>query len=93
MLKAVFAAAEAELAGAPYYAATIRPLFIGSIPGLRVDANCRVLANGEPIENLYAAGELIFSNVFQDHYPASGSGMGTSTYTGAIAADTAIGDM
>ena len=73
------AAAEAELAGAPYYAATIRPLFIGSIPGLRVDANCRVLANGEPIENLYAAGELIFSNVFQDHYPASGSGMGTST--------------
>ena len=87
------AAAEAELAGAPYYAATIRPLFIGSIPGLRVDANCRVLANGEPIENLYAAGELIFSNVFQDHYPASGSGMGTSTYTGAIAADTAIGDM
>lgn len=87
------AAAEAELAGAPYYAATIRPLFIGSIPGLRVDANCRVLANGEPIENLYAAGELIFSNVFQDHYPASGSGMGTSTYTGAIAADTAIEDM
>ena len=87
------AAAEAELAGAPYYAATIRPLFIGSIPGLRVDANCRVLAKGEPIENLYAAGELIFSNVFQDHYPASGSGMGTSTYTGAIAADTAIGDM
>ena len=87
------AAAEAELAGAPYYAATIRPLFIGSIPGLRVDANCRVLANGEPIENLYAAGELIFSNVFQDHYLASGSGMGTSTYTGAIAADTAIGDM
>ena len=87
------AAQEAELAEAPYYAATIRPLFIGSIPGLRVDANCRVLANGEPIQNLYAAGELIFANVFQDHYPSSGSGMGTSTYTGAIAADAAIADM
>ena len=78
---------------APFYAANVRPLFIGSIPGLRVDAEGRILAKGEPIPNLYGAGELIFSNVFQDHYPSSGTGMGTSAYTGAIAADAALSDM
>lgn len=77
----------------PYYAQKIRPLFIGSIPGLKVDGSCRILAGDTPIENLYGAGELIFANVFQDHYPSSGTGIGVSAYTGAIAADAAIADM
>lgn len=41
----------------------------------------------------FGAGELIFGNMFQVRYPASGTGMGLSTYTGALAARTALTDM
>lgn len=86
-------AEEKGLAGGPYYAIVIRPLFIGSIPGLEVDENCRVLNEaGEPIENLLACGELIFGNMFAVRYPASGTGMGTSCYSGGLAARTAMAD-
>ena len=78
--------AEAGLTEAPFYCIVKRPLFIGSIPGLKVDADCAVLdAEGTPIPGLYAAGELIFGNVFSNSYPCSGTGMGTSCYTGTIA--------
>ena len=78
----------------PYYGMTIRPLFIGSIPGLLVDGDCRVLnADGEPIENLTAAGELIFANLFQSYYPSSGTGIGMSTYSGSLAAKTAVSEL
>ena len=87
-------AQEMGLAEGPYYAMTIRPLFIGSIPGLKVDGACRVLNSAdEAIGNLYACGELIFGNVFAGQYPASGTGMGVSAYTGAIAANGAVADM
>ena len=87
-------AAEKELADGPYYGLPIKPLFIGSIPGLKVDADCRVLnADDQPIENLLAAGELIFGNLFAVRYPASGTGIGMSTYTGALVAKTAMADM
>ena len=83
----------ADLAEGTLYCMIIRPLFIGSIPGLEVDANCRVLtADGSTVENLYACGELIFGNVFSGAYPSSGTGMATSTYTGAIAAEAAYTD-
>lgn len=82
------------VADGPYYGMTIRPLFIGSIPGLLVDEDCRVLnAQGEPIENLMAAGELIFANLFQSYYPSSGTGIGMSTYSGSLAAKTAATEM
>lgn len=87
-------AGEQQLAEGPYYGMPIKPLFIGSIPGLKVDADCRVLnADDEPVENLLAAGELIFGNLFAVRYPASGTGIGMSTYTGALAAKTAHSDM
>jgi len=71
----------------PYYAMEVRPLFIGSIPGLKVTENTEVVnSKGEVIPNLYAVGELTFGNTFNDYYPSSGTGMGTSIYTGAIAA-------
>ena len=83
--------AENNLADGPYYCIVIKPLFIGSIPGLKVDENCRVLTSaGEPIEGLLACGELVFGNVFNRAYPASGTGMATSAYTGAIAGSTAV---
>lgn len=76
---------------APFFCVVKRPLFIGSIPGLKVGANCEVLDGSEaPIANLYAAGELIFGNVFANAYPSSGTGVGTSCYTGAVAAKAAV---
>ena len=45
---------------------------------------------GEEIGNLYAAGEVMYANVFDGTYPASGSGVGTSCYTGAISARDAL---
>lgn len=87
--------ANAEMsAEGPYYCLVIHPVFIGSIPGLEVDANCRVLtSDGNAIENLYACGELIFGNVFNRAYPSSGTGVGTSAYTGAIAGEAAYTDL
>ena len=71
----------------PYYAIEVRPLFIGSIPGLKVTENTEVVnSKDEVIPNLYAIGELTFGNSFNKYYPSSGTGMGTSVYTGAIAA-------
>ena len=46
--------------------------------------------SGEEIGNLYAAGEVMYANVFDGTYPASGSGVGTSCYTGAISARDAL---
>lgn len=87
-------AAEREIAEGPYYGLPIKPLFIGSIPGLKVDEDCRVLnAEDQPVENLLAAGELIFGNLFAVRYPASGTGIGMSTYSGALAAKTALGEI
>lgn len=78
----------------PYYVMDIKPLFIGSIPGLKVDDSCRLLTkSGDVIENLYGCGELIFGNLFAVRYPGSGTGIGMSTYTGALAAKTAVTDM
>ena len=48
------------------------------------------LEAGEEIGNLYAAGEVMYANVFDGTYPASGSGVGTSCYTGAISARDAL---
>lgn len=86
--------AAAKLTQAPYYCMIVKPLFIGSIPGLKVDGACRVLGeNDQPIENLLACGELIFGNIFAERYSASGTGIGISTYSGALAAKTALTDI
>lgn len=80
----------AEISVAPYYAVPIRPLFIGSIPGLLVNEKSEVITeSGEVIENLYACGELVFGNVFSKYYPSSGTGIGVAVYTGSIAGESA----
>ena len=59
-----------------------------------MDAECRVLgADDQPIQNLLASGELIFGNVFAERYSASGTGIGISTYSGALAAKTALAEI
>lgn len=78
----------------PFYGVVIKPLLIGSIPGIKVDENCRVLnAQNHAIKNLFACGELIFGNIFSGAYASSGSGLGISTYTGVIAASTIIEEL
>lgn len=78
----------------PFYGVVIKPLLIGSIPGIKVDENCRVLnAENRAIKNLFACGELIFGNIFSGAYASSGSGLGISTYTGVIAASTIIEEL
>jgi fumarate reductase flavoprotein subunit len=74
----------------PFYAVPIHACIIGTMPGLKVDENCQVIgANGEPIENLFAAGELMFGNVFNRVYPATGTAIALAIYTGRIAGETA----
>ena len=83
-----------DIKNGPFYGIVIKPLLIGSIPGIRVDENCRVLdAQNQAVKNLFACGELIFGNVFSGAYASSGSGLGISTYTGAIAADAVIDEL
>jgi len=75
---------------APFYAVPIRACIIGTMPGLKVNENCQVIgANGEPIENLFAAGELMFGNIFNRVYPATGTAVALAIYTGRIAGETA----
>lgn len=85
---------ENGLEKAPYYAMEVKPLFIGSIPGLKVTENTEVVnSKDEVIPNLYAIGELTFGNTFNKYYPSSGTGMAVSVYTGAIAAKHIAGEL
>jgi succinate dehydrogenase/fumarate reductase flavoprotein subunit/uncharacterized protein with FMN-binding domain len=71
---------------APYYAFRRSALIMGTIAGLKVDPNMRVV-NGDdaPIPNLYATGELIFGNIYNGRYPTSGTANTTSMSSGRIA--------
>ena len=64
---------------------------IGTITGLAVDESMHVITSeGKVIENLFAAGELIYGNWFEGGYPMSGTGLGGCVSSGRIAAQTAI---
>ena len=87
-------AAAHGISQAPFYCIVQRPLFIGSIPGLKVNSSCQVEdGSGEVVENLYAAGMVMFGNVFNVAYPCSGTGVGTSNYTGAVAANAILASL
>ncbi len=79
---------------APFYAVTARPALIGTIPGLKLDAEGRVVdTEGSAIPNLFAAGDLILGNVFKDTYPTSGGGVGIALHSGRLAAQTAAAEL
>ena len=66
--------ADVDLRTAPFYRVPQQPLLITTLPGLKVDEHCRVLSErDEPIENLYAAGMLIFGNAFSDDIDTPGT--------------------
>ena len=59
----------------------------GAITGVEVDTQMHPLnAEKQPIENLYAVGELIYGNWFDHSYPMSGTALGGCVSSDRIAA-------
>ena len=65
-----------DLKEAPYYAVMVKPTTIGSMGGLVIDTDARVLKeDGAPIPGLYATGEVANGGFYNVEYPASGSSL------------------
>ncbi len=74
---------------APFYAYPLRPGITFTYLGVAVDSCARVLhADGTPIDNLFAAGEIMAGNVLGKGYLA-GIGMTIGTTFGRIAGEEA----
>ena len=76
----------------------IRPVSIGSMGGLKIDTQARVLGSGEhgttpnqPIPGLFAAGEVANGDFFFRQNPALGSSLGIALTFGRIAGREAAG--
>ncbi len=73
----------------PFYAYTLRPGITFTYLGVGVDAQARIQsANGEPIRNCFAAGEIMAGNVLGQGYLA-GIGMTIGAVFGRIAGQEA----
>jgi fumarate reductase flavoprotein subunit len=74
----------------PYYAVELRPAIIGkTFPGIRIDEHARVLDRvGEPIPNLFAAGEIT-GGLAGAIYPGGGVSVGKAVAFGRIAGRSA----
>ncbi len=65
-----------DLKEAPYYAVMVKPTTIGSMGGLVIDTDARVLKeDGSAIPGLYATGEVANGGFYYQEYPASGSSL------------------
>ncbi len=74
---------------APFYAEKSSSFCFGTIKGIKVDENCRVLrGDGTPVAGLYASGETAAGNVFFGQYPSGGSGNCIAAVMGRYAAKT-----
>lgn len=80
---------------APFYVERIIVSWFGTVPGIRVDDNMRVLdGSGVPVPGLYAAGELTEGNMWAGNiYPGSGVGISYATYTGPYAVRCIVDDI
>jgi tricarballylate dehydrogenase len=72
----------------PYAAYPLKPGITFTYLSVRVDAEARVLTNGAPFDNVYAAGEIMAGNVLRNGYIA-GIGMTIGTVFGRIAGESA----
>lgn len=73
---------------APFYGVKIKAVSSFSLAGLKASEYCEILKeDGQPIPNLYGAGELICGNLFYGTYSGSGSQVGAGLYEGRIIAD------
>lgn len=78
------------IATAPFYGQIRTSAVMGTIPGVSVDETMKVLnREGQPIDNLYAVGEMMFGNVLNKHYPMCGTAIGFSITGGRIAGQDA----
>ena len=84
----------------PFYMSLFDPsMNTNCLMGLKTDGFCRILgADGQPIPNLYGAGEIIIGNIcggtpMGARYPACGSCLASGVYGGPIAVRTALGQM
>lgn len=68
----------------PFFMIPRVPACIGTITGVAVDKDMHVLAGGQPVENLFAIGELIYGNWFNEGYPMSGTGLGGCVSSGRL---------
>jgi succinate dehydrogenase/fumarate reductase flavoprotein subunit len=75
----------------PYYAVEIFPGDGSTTVGVRIDAQCRVIAqNGTPVGGLWAAG-LDANSIWQGKSPAHGCNVGPAMVTGFIAGKSLAG--
>ncbi len=75
------------------YAIYLSPTSLGTIGGAMTDEAFHVLnTNGDPIENLFAVGEVATSTLFGDYYVGSFS-LGLYTAAGKIAGETAVNEL
>lgn len=84
-----------KLDTAPFYAERIIVSWFGTVPGLKVDDNMRVLnGDGVAIPGLYAAGELTEGNMWSGNiYPGAGVGISYAMYTGPYAVRCIVEDL
>ena len=74
----------------PYYVVKATPIRVVTVGGIVIDKEARVLdENDQPIEGLYAAGELANGSFFYHVYSACGSAVGHAIVYGRIAARNA----
>ena len=73
-----------------YYAVKIVPAVLGTLSGIKVDLDSRVLdTNGNPIVGLYAAGEVANGELYYKVYPGSGASINMSFVFGRVAGENA----
>lgn len=73
-----------------YYAVKIVPINLGTMTGVRIDTEARVIGkNGKPIAGLFASGEVANGNFFNETYPGSGSSLAFCTAMGQVAGKNA----
>lgn len=74
----------------PYYVLTMGVCTHGSFGGYHVDTEFKVLDTaGEPIPNLYSAGEVCCGTFIYDDYPAGGCGLNWAYTSGRFAGKNA----
>lgn len=82
------AASAVKLEQAPFYVEKANLRTFGTMPGIEVNENGQVLnGNGQVVEGLYAAGELIAGNAFTRQYPGAGVGISWAANSGRYAAE------
>lgn len=75
---------------ASFYALKVEPAILGTMSGVKIDLDTHVLDTaGNPIQGLYAAGEVANGSFFNLEYPASGTSIQMSLTFGRIAGGNA----